>query len=204
MQTACPSDAPLTLTLHSLFTGRRRRCPPFLTPCLRAGYIAATIANVTELSFYAVGMYRQGYVDLIAGSSFCAAFLMLLINVLHCKTTAFNEDQVELSSDQDISEISIVGVTYLRCRGMEVFSAAQDKLAADQGRKVEPGSSLMTLRNAAVRASLVESLTLHFLPGFLPTALAASVSCFRNVQVMRAKPAKRCYAKRAVWQDRPD
>jgi len=174
-----------------------------LTPCF-AGYIAAAMANVAELSFFAVGMYRQGYIDLIAGSSFCAAFLMMLINVLHCKTTAFNEDQVELTSDQDISEISIVGVTYLRCRGMEVFSAAQDKLAAEQGRKVKPGSSLMTFRDATVRATLIEALTLHFLPGFLPTAMAASVSCFRNVQVRRAKPAKRCDAKRAVWQDRPD
>ena len=134
-----------------------------------------------ECAFYVACMVHNGFADVITSSAFFATFCVLLVNVFHCTGTAFDEKNIRLSRDTEIDELYLVGVSFLRVIGIEAFHKAQVRKAVETGKRPLDGNiSLLTMRDGAVKKCLWESLTVHFLPLVIPTALSALVSVYRN------------------------
>jgi hypothetical protein len=82
----------------------------------------------------------------------------------------------------EVDDIRLKGMAFLRCRGMDLFAAAQAKEARRGAYSLTDENSLRTLKEKFIKASLVEAFTLHLVWGFAPTAVSAVVGAYRNHQ----------------------
>jgi len=142
---------------------------------------AATVAFIGECAFYIVAMAHNGEYDLITCSALLCAVLMCALNMLHCYSTAFHEASIPTSNNTDIEDTHLAGVSYLRACGFDAFAKAQERAAVEAGRRgVDKATSLKTFKEDSINAVLTETLTLHLLPGLIPSGVAAVVSAYRN------------------------
>jgi len=143
--------------------------------------IVATLAMLGECAFYAACMVHNGVADVITSCAFLCTVVLVIVNIGHCYGTAFDEANIPLSRDVEIDEIYLVGVSFLRVVGIEAFHKAQVRKAVELGkRRLDAKISMLTMKDATVGKCLREALTVHFLPGMVPTVISAMVSVYRN------------------------
>ena len=160
--------------------------PLFAVICNLRGYhpvmhLLGIGAIASDLAYHVAVMRNNDGADVVEVASFLAAFMFLFVHATHCIKPAWSRSILR-AVDQDMFDVSLAGNLYLRLRGLEVLSTAQERACAENGKVVEKSASMRALSKRMIKAALIESLTVHFMVIGLPWMGAAAVSCVRHVQ----------------------
>ena len=134
-------------------------------------------AFLGEITFWIRDISQNG-ATMINASALFAALFRAPLNLWSTWTDAYGN--FPLATDLAIEDGSLTHYIYLSLKGVDILSAAQERMAQENRSEVQASASMKEWKRSVLRSCMIEAIVVHFMIGFAPAAFFTLRTFYRR------------------------